>query len=86
MHIKNWKIGTRLGAGLGVAVLFMVGISIIGINIENGLTEVTVTVPSFGAATGLMTFDGTHHWVANTDDKKRAAARTFKRSERLQLL
>ena len=31
MSIENWKIGTRLGAGLGVALIFMVGISAIGI-------------------------------------------------------
>ncbi|MES2153195.1 MAG: methyl-accepting chemotaxis protein [Pseudomonadota bacterium] len=31
MNIGNWKIGTRLGAGLGVALLLMIGISAIGI-------------------------------------------------------
>src|SRR4051794_12931865 len=31
MSIENWKIGTRLGAGLGVALLCMIGISAIGI-------------------------------------------------------
>ncbi|WP_317203157.1 methyl-accepting chemotaxis protein [Janthinobacterium sp.] len=32
MGIGNWKIGTRLGAGLGVALLFMVAISAVGIH------------------------------------------------------
>ncbi|MES2296953.1 MAG: methyl-accepting chemotaxis protein [Pseudomonadota bacterium] len=31
MSIVDWKIGTRLGAGLGVALLFMISISAIGI-------------------------------------------------------
>ena len=31
MGIGNWKIGTRLGAGLGVAIVFMLGIAIVGI-------------------------------------------------------
>jgi len=31
MDVRNWKIGSRLTAGLGVAILFMVGIAIIGI-------------------------------------------------------
>ncbi|MBJ7309093.1 methyl-accepting chemotaxis protein [Rugamonas sp. CCM 8940] len=31
MGIGNWKIGARLGAGLGVSLLFMVGISAVGI-------------------------------------------------------
>ena len=31
MGIGNWKIGTRLGAGLGVAIIFMLGIAIVGI-------------------------------------------------------
>jgi methyl-accepting chemotaxis protein len=31
MSIADWKIGARLGVGLGVAVVFMVGISTIGI-------------------------------------------------------
>ncbi len=32
MNIGDWKIGTRLGAGLGVALLFMLAISAVGIN------------------------------------------------------
>ncbi|MDC8759390.1 methyl-accepting chemotaxis protein [Janthinobacterium fluminis] len=32
MGIGNWKIGTRLGAGLGVALLFMVAIAAVGIS------------------------------------------------------
>jgi methyl-accepting chemotaxis protein len=32
MSIVDWKIGARLGAGLGVALVFMVGISAVGIN------------------------------------------------------
>jgi methyl-accepting chemotaxis protein len=31
MGIGNWKIGYRLAAGLGVSIVFMVGISVIGI-------------------------------------------------------
>jgi len=31
MGIGNWKIGARLAAGLGVSIVFMVGISVIGI-------------------------------------------------------
>src|SRR5471030_1050084 len=31
MNIANWKIGTRLGAGLGLSLLFMIGISVVGI-------------------------------------------------------
>jgi methyl-accepting chemotaxis protein len=31
MGIGNWKIGTRLAAGLGVSIVFMVGIAVIGI-------------------------------------------------------
>ncbi|AKU24200.1 methyl-accepting chemotaxis protein [Massilia sp. NR 4-1] len=31
MNIGNWKIGVRLAAGLGLALLFMIGISAIGI-------------------------------------------------------
>jgi methyl-accepting chemotaxis protein len=31
MGIGNWKIGARLAAGLGVSIIFMVGISVIGI-------------------------------------------------------
>jgi methyl-accepting chemotaxis protein len=31
MGIGNWKIGTRLGASLGVALVFMIGISSVGI-------------------------------------------------------
>ncbi|MYM30529.1 HAMP domain-containing protein [Duganella sp. CY15W] len=31
MGIGNWKIGYRLAAGLGVAIIFMVGISVVGI-------------------------------------------------------
>ncbi|MQA40081.1 methyl-accepting chemotaxis protein [Rugamonas aquatica] len=31
MGIGNWKIGARLAAGLGVSMVFMVGISVIGI-------------------------------------------------------
>ena len=31
MGIGNWKIGTRLGAGLGVEIVFMLGIAIVGI-------------------------------------------------------
>src|SRR4051812_17361474 len=32
MDIGNWRIGTRLGVCLGVALVFMVGISAVGIN------------------------------------------------------
>ncbi|MFA9217675.1 MAG: methyl-accepting chemotaxis protein [Sphingomonadaceae bacterium] len=32
MGIGNWKIGVRLGAGLGVSLAFMIGISAIGIS------------------------------------------------------
>ena len=31
MDVRNWKIGSRLTAGLGIAIIFMVGIAIIGI-------------------------------------------------------
>eukprot|EP01034_Spumella_vulgaris_P039007 gene39007-48172_t len=31
MNIGNWKIGTRLAAGLGLSLVFMVGMSIVGI-------------------------------------------------------
>ena len=31
MNIGNWKIGTRLGAGLGLSLLFMIGIAVVGI-------------------------------------------------------
>jgi methyl-accepting chemotaxis protein len=31
MGIGNWKIGYRLAAGLGVAIIFMIGISVVGI-------------------------------------------------------
>src|SRR5471030_3283554 len=31
MNIANWKIGTRLGAGLGLSLLFMIGICVVGI-------------------------------------------------------
>ena len=32
MGIGNWKIGYRLAAGLGVSIVFMVGISVVGIS------------------------------------------------------
>ena len=31
MIIGNWKIGARLAVGLGVAIIFMVGIATIGV-------------------------------------------------------
>jgi len=31
MGIGNWKIGTRLAAGLGVSIIFMIGIATIGV-------------------------------------------------------
>ena len=31
MHIANWKIGTRLAAGLGLSLVFMIGIAVVGI-------------------------------------------------------
>ncbi|MBA5686497.1 methyl-accepting chemotaxis protein [Rugamonas apoptosis] len=31
MDIGNWKIGTRLAAGLGLSLLFMIGMSVVGI-------------------------------------------------------
>ncbi len=32
MDVRNWKIASRLAAGLGVAIIFMVGIAVIGIS------------------------------------------------------
>ena len=31
MGIGNWKIGTRLAGGLGLSLVFMVGMSVVGI-------------------------------------------------------
>ena len=31
MGFGNWKIGYRLAAGLGVAIVFMIGIAVVGI-------------------------------------------------------
>ncbi len=41
MGIGNWKIGTRLGAGLGLALLFMLGISAVGIGSLGKLNDGT---------------------------------------------
>jgi methyl-accepting chemotaxis protein len=45
MSIADWKIGARLGAGLGVALVFMVGISAVGIyslgKLDDGTNDLT---------------------------------------------
>ncbi len=41
MSIADWKIGARLGVGLGLALVFMVGISMVGINSLGRLNDGT---------------------------------------------
>ena len=59
MGIGNWKIGARLGAGLGVSLLFMVGISAVGIGNLGKLNAGTEDLASDKVPKVILAYEAT---------------------------